>query len=88
MSDLSVTRRELIAMRTKYAGNRIVTTRISTLICQLERLDEEPMPEHAARLRKAIAKSMVEMRQIISDGGRYIPENHAASSHERGGPAR
>jgi hypothetical protein len=88
--DLATTRRELIAMRTKHAGNKVVTTRISTLISQLERLAEEPMPEHASRLRKAIARSMAEIRQIVADGGRYIPENHprhGVIAANRGGAA-
>jgi hypothetical protein len=31
-------------MRTKYAGNRAVNTRIGTLITPLERLGEQPLP--------------------------------------------
>ena len=76
---LAATRRQLIEMRIKNAGNRALTSRISNLIGQIETLEAgAACPDHAARLRAGITKSLIEIEQIQRDGGQYIHANHGA----------
>lgn len=58
-------RRELIAWRVTYRGNRPVTTRISNLVGQIENLVTAESDWQRANLRAAIALSHSELVQII-----------------------
>lgn len=45
----------------------------------IEQLDIEPVDEaHAARLRKAMARTVSEVAQIQADGGRFVHASHGA----------
>lgn len=58
-------RRELIAMRTKYAGNEAVTNRINNLLGQLEELVRAPASRRET-LDKMICRSLKELAELTS----------------------
>lgn len=60
----------------RYKGKDAVTYRVKALLNQMNNSKREKDEAVAAAIRGAMVRTMAELRQVLQDGGEYVPENH------------